>query len=47
MKLMAVVNFINILGSSFSLESKLNSFSLIMFGFAIFWRQNIGKKILA
>jgi len=28
----------------FTLESKLSSFSLISFGFAIFWSQNIGKK---
>jgi len=38
------VNVINILGRRFSNESKLSSFSLITFGFAIFWRQNIGKK---
>jgi hypothetical protein len=28
----------------FLYESKLSSFSLIPFDFAIFWRQNIGKK---
>jgi len=26
-------------------KSKFCSFSLITFGFAIFWRQNIGKKL--
>ncbi len=38
------VNFVNILHTRFSYESELSSFSLIMFGFTIFWHQNIGKK---
>ncbi len=38
------VNFINILRASFSYQSKLSSFSLITFGLAIFWHQNIGEK---
>ena len=36
----------NILRAHFSYESKLNSFSLVTFGFVIFWRQNIGKKVV-
>jgi len=39
------VNFIHILCTSFMYESKLSSFSLITFGFAIFWCQKIGKKV--
>ncbi len=39
------VNFINILREPFSYESKLNSLSLIILGFAIFLRQNICKKV--
>ncbi len=38
------VNFINILCAHFLHESQLSSFSLITFGFAIFWHQNISKK---
>jgi len=41
------VNFINILCTRFLCESKLSSFYLITFGFAIFWHQNIGKKVLS
>jgi len=41
-----VVYFINILRAHFSYESKLSSFSLITFGFAIFWCQNIGEKVV-
>jgi len=37
--------FINILHKRFSYQSKLSSFSLIMFGFEILWCQNIGKKV--
>ncbi len=36
---------INILRVHFLYESKWSSFSLIMFGFAIFWRQNICEKV--
>jgi len=39
------VNFINILSARFLYKSELSSFSLITFGFEIFWRQNIGKNI--
>ncbi len=39
------VNFIKILQVRFLQESKLRSFYLITFSFAIFWRQNIGKKV--
>jgi len=39
------VNFNNILHAGFLYGSKLSSFSLITFGFAIFWRQNISKKV--
>ncbi len=39
------VIFINILRARFLYESKLSSFSLITFGVAIFWCQNIGKKV--
>jgi hypothetical protein len=45
MKLIPGVNFINILRSCFMYKSELSSFSLVMFGFEIFWRQNIGKKV--
>jgi len=38
-------HFINILWARFLYKSELSSFSLITFGFAIFWCQNIGKKI--
>jgi len=38
------VNFINILCSCFLDESALPSFSLLHFGFVIFWQKNIGKK---
>ncbi len=41
----AGVNFINILLARFLYKSILSSFSLIMFGFAIFRHQNIGKKV--
>jgi len=44
-KLTPGVNFINTLCAHFSYKSKVSSFSLIMFGFAIFWHQNIGKKV--
>ncbi len=44
-KLTPAVNFINILRARFSYENELNSFSLIMFDFAIFLRQNIDKKV--
>jgi len=40
-----VVNLINILRAHFSYKSKLSSFSLITFGFAISWCQNSGKKV--
>jgi len=40
----AGANFINILCASFLCESKLSSFSLEMFGFINFWRQNISEK---
>jgi len=43
--LVSRVNFINILRSRFLYKSKLSSFFLITFGFAIFWRQNIGEKV--
>jgi len=39
-----VVNFINILRAHFSYESKLSSFSIVMFQFLYFWRQNISAK---
>jgi len=39
------VNFINIFCAHSLYESELSSFSLITFGFAIFWCQNIGKKV--
>jgi len=39
------VNFINILLANFLYKSELSSFSLITFGFAIFWRQNISEKV--
>jgi len=39
------VNFINILRACFSYESKLNSFSLIMFGFVIFGGKILYKKL--
>jgi len=46
MKLTPRVNSINILCTYFSYESKLNSFSLITFSFATFWRLNISKKVM-
>jgi len=39
------VNFINILCASFLYESASRSFSLLHFGFVIFWQKDIGKKI--
>jgi hypothetical protein len=39
------VNFINILRACFSYESKLSSFSLIMFGFVIFGGKILYKKL--
>jgi len=39
------VNFINLLRTHFLYESKLSSFSLITFGFAIFWHQTFGEKV--
>jgi len=39
------VNFNNILWTRFLHKSELSSFSLITFGFVIFWCQNIGKKV--
>jgi len=38
------VNITNILQANFSHKSALRSFSLLSFGFVIFWPQNIGAK---
>jgi len=38
------VNFINILRAHFSYKIELSSFSLVTFGFVIFWIQNIVTK---
>jgi len=40
----AGVNFINILCANFLYDSALGSFSLVTFGFVIFWQTNIRKK---
>jgi hypothetical protein len=43
-KLTIGVDFIYILHSRFLFESKLSSFSLVTFGFVIFWHKNISTK---
>jgi len=39
------VNFINILRSCFLYERTLHSFSVLHFGFVIFWQKDIGEEI--
>jgi len=45
-KLTLGVNFINILHERFLHKSALRSFSLVHYGFVIFWQKDIGKKAL-